>query len=106
MIAPISSLFRPIEPIAPISGGIAPAVKGQSVSAPGGFKELLTQALNAVNDAGNVSDADALSIMTGQVSSPHDILISTEEAKIALDLTLAIRSKAIDAYNEIMRMQI
>lgn len=42
----------------------------------------------------------------GRTDSIHQVMIATEKAKLALDLTVAIQNKIISAYNDIMRMQI
>jgi flagellar hook-basal body complex protein FliE len=43
---------------------------------------------------------------TGQIDNIHDVTIASEKAKLALELTVSIRDKAVEAYQEIMRMQI
>ena len=42
----------------------------------------------------------------GQIDSLDKIMIDMEKADIALQFTLQVRSKILDAYQEIMRMQI
>jgi flagellar hook-basal body complex protein FliE len=42
----------------------------------------------------------------GQIDNIHDITIASEKAKLALELTVTVRDKAVEAYQEIMRMQI
>ncbi len=97
----ISTSFAPIKPIAPIQG-----LTTVEQSDDKGFKAFFSDAMAAINQTGAASDNDAISIMTGTSDSPHNVLISTEEARISLDLALAVRTKVIDAYNEIMRMQV
>lgn len=43
---------------------------------------------------------------TGEVNNIHDVTIASEKAKLALELTVTVRDKAVEAYQEIMRMQI
>ncbi|HNW11945.1 MAG TPA: flagellar hook-basal body complex protein FliE, partial [Candidatus Rifleibacterium sp.] len=40
----------------------------------------------------------------GRVENLHDVMIAAEKAKTAMNLTLEVRSKALEAYKEIMRM--
>jgi len=42
----------------------------------------------------------------GRLSNIHDVLISAEKAAMSLRLTLEVRNKIVDAYREIMRMQL
>ncbi len=99
--------IRPFVPIEPVSKATyTDALSGAVAEQNNGFKDLLNQAISAVNATGENSNKDAISIMTGQSDAPHNILISGTEAQIALDLTLQVRNKIIDAYTEVMRMQI
>ena len=42
----------------------------------------------------------------GKIDDLHTLMIETEKADLALQFTLQVRNKLLDAYNEIMRMQI
>jgi flagellar hook-basal body complex protein FliE len=42
----------------------------------------------------------------GRTDNIHQVLIAAEKADIALQFTMQIRNKIMDAYNEIMRMQV
>lgn len=42
---------------------------------------------------------------SGQIDNIHDVTIASEKAKLALELTVNVRDKAVEAYQEIMRMQ-
>jgi flagellar hook-basal body complex protein FliE len=41
----------------------------------------------------------------GEITNIHDVTIASEKAKLALELTVTTRDKAVEAYQEIMRMQ-
>ena len=47
----------------------------------------------------------ALRAVTGDLDDVHDYTIAAAEASTAIELTAAVRNKAVDAFNEIMRMQ-
>ena len=51
------------------------------------------------------ADAAAERVSTGQVEDLHTAVIAMQRASLALDLTVQVRNKAIEAYQEIMRMQ-
>ncbi|MGE5577768.1 MAG: flagellar hook-basal body complex protein FliE [Syntrophothermus sp.] len=72
----------------------------------GSFAEMLKAALAEVNDLQHKAEQAATQLVAGDASSLHQIMIATEEANIALQFTMAIRNKILDAYTEIMRMQV
>lgn len=53
------------------------------------------------------SNANALAVqaVTGDLDDVHDYTIAATQAAVTLELTAAIRNKAVDAFTEIMRMQ-
>ncbi|MDO8106124.1 flagellar hook-basal body complex protein FliE [Isoptericola sp. b441] len=53
------------------------------------------------------STADGLAVkaVTGDLNDIHDYTIAASEASVAMELTSALRNKAIEAFTEIMRMQ-
>jgi flagellar hook-basal body complex protein FliE len=75
-------------------------VKGSS------FKNFLTDALDKVNQLQIEAENYKKLLATGQVENIHEVMIAAEKANIAMQFTLAIRNKVVDAYREIMRMQI
>lgn len=70
------------------------------------FGETLRQALNQVNTALQEGDAAAVRLATGEAPNLHEVVLATERANLALQFTMAIRNKLLEAYNELMRMPV
>ncbi len=70
------------------------------------FGELLKKSIYKVNQLLKESDEMASKFITGEVENLHQVMIAAEKADLALQLTITIRNKLLDSYNEIMRMQI
>ena len=70
------------------------------------FSSLLMEAMNNVNKTQKSSDEYKDMLAIGQLDNLHDLTIASEKADVALQLTLGIRNKVVDAYKEIMRIQI
>ncbi|MED3623995.1 flagellar hook-basal body complex protein FliE [Neobacillus thermocopriae] len=70
------------------------------------FANVLQGYLQQVDQT--VKQASNLSVLaaTGQIENIHDVTIASQKAKIALELTVTVRDKAVEAYHEMMRMQI
>ena len=70
------------------------------------FADIMSDSLSLLNETGTESDNATLNLITGNTNDLSTALIATEKAEIALNLTVAIRNKAVDAYKEIMNMQV
>lgn len=70
------------------------------------FSEYLDEALQNTNQLLLESDRIAADFAAGRTDNIHQVQIAAEKADIALQFTMQIRNKIMDAYNEIMRMQI
>jgi flagellar hook-basal body complex protein FliE len=69
-----------------------------------GFQDTLDSLISQVNT--QLQEADQLSqeFAMGRTDSLHEVMIETEKSSISLSFLLQIRSKLLDAYQEIMRM--
>jgi len=70
------------------------------------FSDVFRDVYENLAEQQEISDRDALDLSLGNSDDLHNIMINSEAAAIALELTVQITSKALNAYNEIMRMQI
>jgi flagellar hook-basal body complex protein FliE len=88
---------------------VSPAGGTTGIGATGGtgsFTQMLTQKLGGVVDLQNEADSASQAVATGQSSDLSGATLAVEKASIAVDLVSAIRNKAIDAYQDVMRMQV
>ena len=70
------------------------------------FGETLKDAIQEVNQLQKVSDQKMQDLATGRTDNIPEVMIAAEKADIALKLMVQVRSKIIDAYQEIMKMQV
>lgn len=70
------------------------------------FQDILKNMLSETNSLLNQADDTAIKLAAGQVANIHDAMILAEKASIALQLTVQVRNKILDSYQEIMRMQL
>lgn len=90
-------------------GSISPqsAYLGQSKPVTkGDFGSQLTQAIDSVNQAQVQRDQLVEGMVRGEALEVHDIMSAAEEAQLAFDLMLEVRNKLLEAYQEVMRMQV
>lgn len=70
------------------------------------FKDTVKSFLADVNDKVTSSDQLSRDLATGRTNDVSKVVTSVEEANLAMQFTLAIRNKLLDAYTEISRMQV
>lgn len=70
------------------------------------FTQQLMDVMKEVNQSQNNATATQQAFMTGQPVDYHDLMISMEKASTAMQLTMAVRNKILEAYQEISRMQV
>lgn len=69
------------------------------------FGEMLDRAVDAVSNMQARADRMTERLATGEAGDIHQVMIAVEQVNIALQLTMQIRNKVIESYQEIMRMQ-
>lgn len=87
-------------------GGVGSALSSGSGSGSGGFGSVLTSAISSLNASQNTASSDSVALATGQASDVTSVVTDIEKANLEMQLAVQVRNKAVDAYEEIMRMQI
>lgn len=103
-IVPISPIPA-LEPITP-TGLESPLRLGGAQKADSDFSEFLRDALGQVDALQKKSDVARIELATGQVQDLSEVMIALEKSGLALSIAVATRDKVIDAYNQVMRMQL
>jgi flagellar hook-basal body complex protein FliE len=104
MTAPISALSAVggISPLTPIS----PSIPSAATAGPNNdFAGMLADGLKNVQGLQNKADGLAVQVADGTLADPAQYTMAATEATLALQLTMAVRNKAVEAFQEIMRMQ-
>lgn len=70
------------------------------------FKNILSDALNKVNEQQLKADQLTQDFIAGNVEDLHTVMIATEEARLSLELAVQVRNKCVEAYKEINNMQL
>ena len=79
---------------------------GQAQGTDGGFAATLLSQLENVQSLQAKSSDLGVKAATGDLTDVHDYTIAATQAKVATEVTVAIRNKGLEAFNDIMRMQV
>jgi flagellar hook-basal body complex protein FliE len=107
----ISSISS-ISSFSPITGVRPPDASSRSTSVRGAatdhqsFGDLINKAIDTVSTSHAEADRLALQAATGDLTAVHDYTIAATEAQLLTQLTVEVRNRAIEAFNDIMRMQV
>ncbi len=91
----VAPFVPPTLPTAP-AGAAAPGAK------PGAFAEGLSQVQKLQQSA----DSAATGVATGSLTDVHQFTTAAAKASLGVEPTVALRNRAVEAYQEIMRMQV
>jgi flagellar hook-basal body complex protein FliE len=72
----------------------------------GSFAAALKRSLTEVNQMQQQADAAITALATGDKVSLHDTMIAMEQADVSFRLMMQVRNKIVEAYQEILRMQV
>lgn len=73
------------------------------------FNDLYKSAIEMIDETNQLqknAEQKSIDFALGKIDNIHDLMIAQEKASIALQYTVKIKNTVMDAYNEIMRMQI
>jgi len=110
MTSPISALgaVSGLSGIGAVSGvdGVAGAGATKAVTGPNAdFAGMLSKGLESVQASQSKASDLAVQVANGTLQDPAQYTMASTEAALGLQLTMAIRNKAVEAFQEIMRMQ-
>ncbi|MEI9976904.1 MAG: flagellar hook-basal body complex protein FliE [Ignavibacteriota bacterium] len=96
--------MTPIAHIAPLTlPQLTPAVA--SAAQPGDFQNVLTSAIKQVESLNSSAAESVQKFLRGDNEELHTTILATQKAELAFQLGLQVRNKVVDAYQEIMKMQ-
>jgi flagellar hook-basal body complex protein FliE len=87
--------------VGPLRGLQGPPAAGGTA-----FAARVTDALDQVNQQLLTSQVDLQRLAAGEVTNLHEVMMRLEESRIALQLALQVRNRVLEAYQDVMRMQV
>lgn len=70
------------------------------------FKGIFEEAIENVRTTEDTLVKEQYLLATGQIEDPHTVMIASSEAQLSVDMLVALRTRALEAYNEIMRISV
>jgi len=99
----LSSNLKALQGVGPSKGLSIPG--GAKTDGPS-FADTLAQSLDKVNTLQKDADIAIQDFVTGDTRNIHETMIAVGKADLAFRLTMQVRNKMVEAYQEVMRMQV
>ena len=104
-------MTSPLGGIVPVGLGAVTGVAGAQTGTPAaqnadGFAAVLAASFDKLQGAQSTADSLATQAATGDLKDVHDYMIASAEASLATEMVVTIKNKAVEAFNEIMRMPV
>ena len=100
MALPIGSIAASIPSVAPSAAGAA-----SNASSPASFGDALAKLVNSVETSDSTANTAVQGMLDG-TGDVHDAMIALQRAELTLQLTVQMRNKLVQAYQDIMRMPV
>ncbi|HEY4361254.1 MAG TPA: flagellar hook-basal body complex protein FliE [Bryobacteraceae bacterium] len=94
-------------PIQPPAVTQAPSLDDTATDASSGasFKDVLSSTISGLEQARGEANQGIDNFLTGEGSDLHSVVLASQRAELEFDLFLQVRNKVVNAYQEVMRMQ-
>ncbi len=95
--------------IPPVGGALATPGPPRAVPAPGegpGFAGALREAVEKVSQLQQNSGQEIQRLITGESEDLHKTLLAVQRSELSFELLMEVRNKVVQAYQEIMRIQV
>jgi flagellar hook-basal body complex protein FliE len=84
----------------------AVAGKGEAPMPGGGFLDALSKTMEEVNEEQLKADHGIKELVAGKSKNIHETMLQIQKAELSLKAMMQVRNKVLEAYKEIMRMQV
>lgn len=71
-----------------------------------GFADLLKEGIKDVNKAEIAGEKASMDLVSGKTSNIHETMLAVTKAELGFNMLVQLRNKALEAYQEVMRMQV
>ncbi len=96
--------INPINPV--VTSKIGQKAENLEQKSGAGFKETVNNFISDVNDLQLKAGESIENFAGGEVDSVHEVMIAMTKAEVSFKFMMETRNKLIDAYKEIMQMQV
>jgi len=102
----LSESIQALPVVSPIEQMQQPQSFNQIKASDTNFRDTLKAAIDHISEIEHESNRKTDLLAEGKIEELHDVMITAQKASITIEASVQIQQKVIDAYNEMMRMQV
>ena len=102
---PLAAATQALSAVSGAGAATGAASAGSAGAAATPFSDLMTDAIGQVNQLDDQAHAAVKGLLSGSGVDVHQAMIATQKASMAFELALAVRNKAVQAYQQVVGMQ-
>lgn len=91
---------------APVGTDIAAQALAQPAVVQEGFGQMVTDGLKGINTDLMASQTDLQQLAVGDVQNLHQLMIRLEENRLSFQVFMQVRNRVLEAYQDVMKMQV
>ncbi len=96
--------IQPIEPLALAAASAAPAAAAAPEAT--GFAQMLAEGVGKTDASIQAAEKQLAAFAAGENIPPHQVMLALEDARMSFQFALQVRSKLVEGFQELMRMQL
>ncbi len=85
---------------------IGKTTKAESQGDGDSFKDVLSSYLKETNEMQNSADESLSRLVRGDTDNVHEVMLAMSKADVSFRMMVQVRNKLVEAYQEVMRMQV
>jgi flagellar hook-basal body complex protein FliE len=89
-----------------VTSALGSAAGTSGAGTEGSFGDMLAKGIKEVNSTVKESDQASIDLASGKSSNIHETMLSVTKAELGFNMLVQLRNKAIEAYQDVMRMQV
>lgn len=93
-------------PAPPLAKPLSPGAAGPGRQPGGEFAAVFQEAVGRVENFRAEAEQAVQRFLSGEQEEVHSVAMATQRAELAFELFLQVKNKAVQAYQEVMRMQL
>jgi flagellar hook-basal body complex protein FliE len=102
----MNDAFLPVQAVQALDASAPTATAQMARPSPTGFTHWVDHQLEALNSQLLQAEVGVQQLAAGEATNLHDVMLRLEESRLAFQLAVQVRNRVVEAYQDVLRMQV